>query len=49
MRHRAHEVLLGDIIVTIAHRENLLKLKRATGRPQDLADCKLLESLDDKP
>jgi hypothetical protein len=47
MRARAHEVPLGDLSIPIAHREDLLKMKRAAGRPQDLADVRLLESLDD--
>jgi hypothetical protein len=45
MRARAHEVPLGDLSVPIAHRDDLLKMKRAAGRPQDLADVQLLESL----
>jgi hypothetical protein len=49
MRARAHEVPLGDLSIPIAHREDLLKMKRAAGRPQDLADVRLLESLDDTP
>jgi hypothetical protein len=49
MRARAHEVPLGDLSIPIAHREDLLKMKRAAGRPQDLADIRLLESLDDAP
>jgi hypothetical protein len=49
MRARAHEVALGDMSIPIAHREDLLKMKRAAGRPQDLADVRLLESLDDAP
>ena len=49
MRARAHEVALGDLTVPIAHRTDLLKMKRAAGRPQDLADVQLLESLDDTP
>jgi len=49
MRARAHEVPLGDLSIPIAHRDDLLKLKRAAGRPQDLADVRLLESLDDAP
>jgi hypothetical protein len=28
---------------------DLLEMKRAAGRPQDLADARLLESLDDAP
>jgi hypothetical protein len=49
MRARAHEVALGELTVPIAHRDDLLKMKRAAGRPQDLADIRLLESLDDAP
>jgi hypothetical protein len=49
MRARAHRVPLGDLSIPIAHRDDLLKMKRAAGRPQDLADVKLLESLDDEP
>jgi hypothetical protein len=49
MRARAHEVPLGELSIPIAHREDLLKMKRAAGRPQDLADIRLLESLDDIP
>jgi hypothetical protein len=49
MRRRAHEVPLGDLSIPIAHRDDLLRMKRAAGRPQDLADVRLLESLDDAP
>jgi hypothetical protein len=31
----------------VAHRTDLIEMKRAAGRPQDLADIRLLESLDD--
>jgi hypothetical protein len=31
--------------VPIAHREDLLKMKRASGRPQDLVDVEFLEAL----
>lgn len=48
MRERAHEIPLGDVIVPVAHRDDLITLKRAAGRPQDLADIELLESLNDK-
>lgn len=49
MRARAHDVPLGDLSVPIAHRNDLVAMKRAAGRPQDLADVRLLESLDDGP
>ena len=49
MRARAHEVPLGNLTIPIAHRDDLLKMKRVAGRPQDLADVKLLESLEDAP
>jgi hypothetical protein len=48
VRARAHRVALGEISVPIAHQEDLLRMKRAAGRPQDLADVRLLESLDDE-
>jgi hypothetical protein len=47
MRARAHETPLGDLTVPIAHRRDLLHMKRAAGRPQDLADVAFLESLSD--
>ncbi|MGH2879122.1 MAG: hypothetical protein ACRDK4_05885 [Solirubrobacteraceae bacterium] len=49
VRKRAHEVPLGEITVPIAHRDDLLTMKRAAARPQDLADVRLLESLDEEP
>jgi hypothetical protein len=49
LRARAHEVPLGELSIPIADRDDLLKMKRAAGRPQDLADVRLLESLDDAP
>jgi hypothetical protein len=49
MRARAHDVPVGDLSIPIAHRQDLLEMKRAAGRPQDLADIQLLESLDDAP
>lgn len=45
IRARAHEVPLGDLSIPIVHRDDLVKMKRAAGRPQDLADIQLLESL----
>lgn len=44
MRGRAHDVPLGDVSVPIAHRDDLIRMKRASGRPQDLADVEVLES-----
>jgi hypothetical protein len=49
VRARAHEVPLGDVTVAIAHRDDLMRMKQAAGRPQDLADIRLLESLGDEP
>lgn len=49
VRGRAHDVQIGDLSIPIAHRDDLLTMKRAAGRPQDLADVRLLESLDEKP
>jgi hypothetical protein len=49
VRARAHEVRIGDLSIPIAHRDDLLTMKRAGGRPQDLADVRLLESLGDEP
>ena len=48
IRARAHPTPLGELTVPIASREDLLKMKRASGRPQDLADVQLLESLGDE-
>ncbi len=47
LRRRAHEVELDDVVVPIAAREDLITMKRAAGRPQDLEDVALLERLDD--
>jgi hypothetical protein len=48
MRSRAHDAKLGDITVPIASRDDLLRMKRAAGRPHDLADIELLLSLGDE-
>lgn len=45
LRARAHEVPLEDMTVPIAAREDLIAMKRMAGRPQDLADVALLESM----
>lgn len=47
MLARAHQTPLGDLTVPIAHRDDLIRMKRASGRPQDRADVELLEALDD--
>lgn len=44
-RERAHDVELGDVVVPVAARSDLIAMKRASGRPQDLADADLLEGL----
>ncbi len=49
MQARAHNVQLGDLEVPIAHRDDLVEMKRAAARPQDVADVRLLESLDEAP
>jgi predicted nucleotidyltransferase len=46
MLDRAHRVKMGGMQVNVATREDLIAMKRAAGRPQDLADVTLLESLD---
>lgn len=48
LRRRAHEVELGGLTVRIAAREDLIVMKRAAGRPQDLADVRLLEALEEE-
>lgn len=47
MRERAHDVELGDVVVPVAARDDLIAMKQASGRPQDLEDVELLEGLDD--
>lgn len=48
MLARAHLTPLGDLTIPIAHRDDLLAMKRASTRPQDQADVQLLEALDDE-
>lgn len=43
MRSRADRVELDDIVVAIAALDDLLAMKRAAGRPQDLVDVEALE------
>jgi hypothetical protein len=46
-RERAHDVDLGDVVVPVAARTDLIAMKRASGRPRDLEDVELLQTLDD--
>lgn len=48
LRQRAHEVQLGDLMVAVASRSDLIAMKRTAGRPQDLQDAELLEQLGDE-
>ncbi len=48
LRARAHQTPLGNLTVPIANRQDLLKMKRAAARPQDLVDVELLEALGDE-
>lgn len=45
LRERAHDVDLGDVVVSVASRPDLVAMKQASGRPQDLEDIELLEGL----
>lgn len=47
VRGRAHDVELGELVVPVAARSDLIAMKQASGRPQDLEDVELLEGLDD--
>jgi len=48
MRARALEVSLGDLRIPFAAREDLIRMKRAAGRPLDLADIAALTSQDER-
>ena len=43
MRDRADRVDLDGIVIAVAALDDLLAMKRAAGRPQDLADIEALE------
>ncbi|MGZ6672406.1 MAG: hypothetical protein ACXVFM_08670 [Solirubrobacteraceae bacterium] len=43
MRDRADRVDLGGVVVAVAALDDLLAMKRAAGRPQDLVDIDALE------
>jgi hypothetical protein len=51
LRARARLVQVEDVAVPVASRQDLIALKRAAGRPQDLADIEALEALEalDRP
>jgi hypothetical protein len=42
LRRRALTITLGDLTIPIAGRDDLIKMKRASGRPTDLADIAAL-------
>lgn len=44
---RAHDVELGELVVVVAARSDLIAMKQASGRPQDLEDVDLLKSFDE--
>jgi predicted nucleotidyltransferase len=43
MRDRADRVDLDGVVIAVAALDDLLAMKRAVGRPQDLADIEALE------
>jgi predicted nucleotidyltransferase len=45
LRRRAERVSLGDFSVLLASVDDLLAMKRAAGRPQDLTDIEALEAI----
>lgn len=46
LRAQARLVQVEDVEVPVASRQDLIELKRAAGRPQDIADIEALEALD---
>jgi hypothetical protein len=46
LRSRALVVELGELQITFAGREDLIRMKRAAGRPVDLADVAVLSEQD---
>jgi hypothetical protein len=46
LRARARSVQVEDVEVPVASRQDLIALKHAAGRPQDLADIEALEALE---
>jgi hypothetical protein len=45
LRRRAERVVLDDVSVLIASPDDLISMKRAAGRPQDLIDIAALEAI----
>jgi hypothetical protein len=46
LRQRALEIQLGDLALAVAGRDDLISMKRASGRPVDLEDLAALTELD---
>jgi hypothetical protein len=49
LRERALVIALGDHVIPIAARDDLIKMKRATGRPVDIADIAALTEPEHRP
>ena len=47
LRSRADEIAFSDLVVPVASRDDLIRMKQGTGRPQDAADVAFLKSLAD--
>jgi hypothetical protein len=47
LRENALEVRLGDLVIPFAGREDLIRMKRAAGRPRDLGDVAALTEPDE--
>jgi hypothetical protein len=47
LRERALEIQLGDLALAVAGRDDLISMKRASGRPVDLEDLAALTELGD--
>jgi hypothetical protein len=49
LRSRALEIRLGELQLAVASRDDLISMKRASGRPVDLEDLAVLTALDEPP
>jgi hypothetical protein len=49
LRERALVIALGDHVIPIAARDDLIKVKRATGRSVDIADIAALTEPEHRP